>query len=240
MKVKIEKYKNHYTCYDIAKKLCFWARLVPDEYGMKSEPDWVHHFGEWLTYGSVKPEPAVGEVFSIFNDARKLTWFARLLYWFQGNNERTIKIQIDPWDTWSMDNTLSIIILPMLKQLKETKHGSPFVDDEDVPEELKSTSSPAKENDWDTDENHFKRWDWVLDEMIWAFDHIANDGEWQEEFYSGSVSMKSIQLENGMSQLIKDTGPDAFRVDYDRMQKVEDRIKNGTRLFGKYYQALWD
>jgi hypothetical protein len=139
-----------------------------------------------------------------------------------------------------MDNTLSIIILPMLKQLKETKHSSPFVDDEDVPEELKSTSSPAKENDWDTDENHFKRWDWVLDEMIWAFDHIANDGEWQEEFYSGNVSMKSIQLENGMSQLIKDTGPDAFRVDYDRMQKVEDRIKNGTRLFGKYYQALWD
>jgi hypothetical protein len=128
----------------------------------------------------------------------------------------------------------------MLKQLKETKHGSPFVDDEDVPEELKSTSSPAKENDWDTDENHFKRWDWVLDEMIWAFDHIANDGEWQEEFYSGNVSMKTIQLENGMSRLIADTGPDAFRVDYERMKKVEDRIKNGTRLFGKYYQALWD
>jgi hypothetical protein len=240
MKVKMGKYKYHYTCYDIAKKLCFWVKPVPDEYGMKSEPDWVHHFGEWLTYGSVEPEPAVGEVFSIFNDARKLTWFARLLYWFQGNNERAIKIQIDPWDTWSMDNTLSIIILPMLKQLKETKHGSPFVDDEDVPDELKSTAAPAKENDWDTDENHFKRWDWVLDEMIWAFDHIANDGEWQEEFYSGNVSMKSIRLENGMSQLIKDTGPDAFRVDYDRMQKVEDRIKNGTRLFGKYYQALWD
>ena len=68
-------------------------------------------------------------------------------------------VKIDRWDTWSMDYTLSHIIVPMLKQLKETKHGAPFTDDEDAPEELKSTSAPPKENDWDTDENHFKRWD---------------------------------------------------------------------------------
>ena len=43
-----------------------------------------------------------------------------------------------------------------------------------------------------------------------------------------------------MSQVIEDTGPDAFKVDYVRMQQVEDRIKNGTKLFGKYYQSLWD
>jgi hypothetical protein len=165
--------------------------------------------------------------------------FARLLYWLQGNSERTIKIQIDPWDTWSMDHTLALIIVPMLKQLKETTHGAASIDDEDVPEELKSTSAPAKENDWDIDDNYFKRWNWVLDEMIWAFQHIVND-DWKEEFYSGTPRMKSIQLENGMSQVIEDTGLDAFRVDYDRMQEVEDRIKNGTRLFGKYYCGLWD
>jgi hypothetical protein len=54
-----------------------------------------------------------------------------------------------------MDHTLSHIVLPMLKQLKKDKHGSPLVDDEDVPEELRSTSAPAKENDWDIDDNHF-------------------------------------------------------------------------------------
>jgi hypothetical protein len=75
--------------------------------------------------------------------------------------------------------------------------------------------------------------------MIWAFQHIVND-DWKEEFYSGILRFKSIQLENGMSQVIDDTAPDAFRVDYDRMQEVEDRIKNGTRLFGKYYRGLWD
>lgn len=240
MNIKIGKYKYIINCYGLANKLCFWVKPIKDEYGMKSKPDWVHHFGEWLTYGSVKPEPKVGEVFYMLNDDRKLTWLARFLDWVQGDRDRTIKIQIDSWDTWSMDHTLAMIIVPMLKQLKETKHGAPFVDDEDVPEELKSASAPAKENEWDTDDNHFKRWDYVLDEMIWAFQHIVNDDKWQEEFYSGTPKFKSIQLENGMSQYIEDTGPDAFKVDYVRMQQVEDRIKNGTKLFGKYYRSLWD
>lgn len=240
MNIKIGKYKDTINCYGLAVKLCFWVKPIKDEYGMKSKPDWVHHFGEWLTYGSVKPEPKVGEVFSMLDDGRKLTWLARFLYWVQGDRDRTIKIQIDPWDTWSMDHTLAMIIVPMLKQLKEKKHGGPFVDDEDVPEELKSTSAPAKENEWDTDDNHFKRWDYVLDEMIWAFQHIVNDDHWQEEFYSGTPRFKLIQLENGMSQVIEDTGPDAFKVDYVRMQQIEDRIKNGTKLFGKYYRSLWD
>jgi hypothetical protein len=33
----------------------------------------------------------------------------------------------------------------MLKQLKETKHGSPFTDMEDVPEHLRGTTT----EDWD-------------------------------------------------------------------------------------------
>ena len=36
-------------------------------------------------------------------------------------------------------------------------------------------------------------------------------------------------------------GPNhTYKCDYDGMAVVEDRIKNGFRLFGKYYQALWD
>ena len=53
--------------------------------------------------------------------------------------DRDIQVQIDPWDTWSMDHTLAHIILPMLKQLRNTKHGSPNVDNTDVPEYLCST-----------------------------------------------------------------------------------------------------
>ena len=64
--------------------------------------------------------------------------------------ERKIVIHIDDYDTWSMDHTLAPIIAPMLKQLKATKHGAPFVDDEDVPEHLRSTNAKPKENKWDT------------------------------------------------------------------------------------------
>ena len=52
---------------------------------------------------------------------------------YDDDGERTINVRIDDFDTWSMDHTLAPIILPMLIQLKETKHGSPKVDDADVP-----------------------------------------------------------------------------------------------------------
>jgi molybdopterin molybdotransferase len=48
-------------------------------------------------------------------------------------------------------------------------------DDIDVPEELRSTSAPPKENEYDTDANHFARWDWVMDEMIFAFEYQLKD-----------------------------------------------------------------
>jgi hypothetical protein len=37
-----------------------------------------------------------------------------------------------------------------------------------------------KENEWDTDSLHFMRWDWILDEMIWAFEQkVSDDAESQ-------------------------------------------------------------
>ena len=127
--------------------------------------------------------------------------------------DQKIEVQIDPWDTWSMDHTLAYIVLPMLRQLKETKHGAPLVDDEDVPEHLRSTSAPPKENEWDTDKFHFDRWDWALEEMIYAFDCKAN----------------------------KDDVYIRFDIDdRDGMKAEQERISNGFRLFGKYYENLWD
>jgi len=121
--------------------------------------------------------------------------------------EQKVKVHIDKWDTWSMDHTLAPIILPMLKQLKETKHGAPYVDPDDCPKDLR----PKEQNEYGTDDTHFARWDWVLDEMIYAFDCKANkDDVW-------------MRLE-----------------DKKEIDKEQKRISNGFRLFGKYYEALWD
>lgn len=140
---------------------------------------------------------------------------------------RKIKVRIDPYDTWNMDGTLAYIILPMLKQLKETKHGAPFVDDEDVPEELRSTAAEPKENEWDTDSNHFKRWDWVMDEMIYAF--------------TMNVGAFSGDEDRDWNLAIYNREPKGWNDDkLEEARVIQKRISNGYRLFGKYYQGLWD
>ena len=126
--------------------------------------------------------------------------------------DQKVEVHIDKWDTWSMDHTLAPIILPMLIQLKETKHGAPYVDPKDVPKELQPNKQTKKQKDnGETDSTHFERWDWVLDEMIYAFDCKAN----KDDVY--------MRFE-----------------DREEIDKEQDRISNGFRLFGKYYEALWD
>lgn len=237
MKVYIGPYKDWFGPYQLAEVLCFWAKNEKDEFGFERKPDWVHNFGEWLAHGEVEPEPAVGEIVR-WDRNRHTTLLYKFLLWVDSKKKRKIKVRIDRYDTWSMDSTLAYIVLPMLKKLKEEHHGAPFVDDEDVPEELKSTSAPPKENEYDTDANHFKRWEWVLDEMIFAFEK-KNDDSWENEFYSGKHDMMWQKEENGMSRMLH--GPnDTFKADYEGLQKVKDRISNGFRLFGKYYENLWD
>ena len=91
-----------------------------------------------------------------------------------GDEERKVEIQIDDYDSWNCDHTISLIALPLLKQLKEQKQGAPWVDDEDVPEELRSTSAKPKENEYDIDEFHFARWEYVLDCILWSLEQHAN------------------------------------------------------------------
>jgi hypothetical protein len=134
--------------------------------------------------------------------------------WFYDTfQHRKVKVRIDKYDPWSADHTLALIILPLLKRLKEDKHGSPFVDDADVPDGLKSIAASPKENEWETDEFHHDRWDYVLDEMIWAFEGIVRD-DYVEKFSPFSSNI------------------DDYKAHVARMQR-------GTTLFGKYYQGLW-
>lgn len=174
---------------------------------------------------------------------------------------RKIDVRIDKWDVWSLDTTLAYIIMPALVKLKEQKHGSPFISDEDVPEELRSTSVPESIIH-STDDNWHKRWDWVLDEMIWAFTQIRDKTE--DQFCSGNHDADFIEAplempagmtdeerkamlevadeEGGVhytSKLVR--GPlDTFKIDFEGLQAYHARIDNGTRLFGKYFRSLWD
>lgn len=175
------------------------------------------------------------------------------------SGERKINVRIDRYDTWSMDSTLAYIILPMLKQLKKDKHGAPNTDDVDVPNKLRSTSAPKKENEYDTDKFFFKRWDWILDEMIWAFSQQNTD--WERKFHSGKTDMLWQALDKDRKPVGKPRkfgqektkeekdallytmvkGPkDTHKFDKKGHAKHAARMQNGFKLFGRYYTALWD
>jgi hypothetical protein len=200
MKVYIGPYKTYYGPYQIADIVFFWV----DRKGIFADDDPRHERWDY------KAANAFGDWLADFD------WLYKFCNWVQSKRVRKCRINIHEYDTWSMDYTLSMIIHPMLEQLKETKHGAPWVDDEDVPEELRSTAAPElteqQKSYGETDGNFFKRWEWVLDEMIFA--HASQFNDWEDEYYE--------------------------RKDFDGMRVVQDRIKNGYCLFGKYYQGLWD
>lgn len=146
-------------------------------------------------------------------------------------SSQRISVRIDPYDTWSVDYTLSYIILPMLEQLQTSKHGSPWTEDEDVPDELKSINAKEKENEWDTDDNHHLRWDYILGEMIWAFKQKTRD-DWEGDFYEYEDDPTNTEgLGLGLKLKWEDRSGKAAH---------QQRMTNGFRLFGKYYEQLWD
>lgn len=159
---------------------------------------------------------------------------------YYDRQQQKIKVKIDRWDTWSADYTLALIILPMLRQLKETKHGAPNVDVSDVPNRLKPSQydiAMYNENG-QTDEKFFDRWNYVLDEMIFAFESKVDDS-WEDQFETGESDIQWRKLENGMSEMVR--GPKDTKVyDWEGRKKYQQRISNGFRLFGKYYESLWD
>ena len=111
------------------------------------------------------------------------------------DKERDIDIVIHPYDTWNMDHTLALLIVPMLKQLKATKHGAPNVDCIDVPMKLQPTQLEVVRyrEEGKTDKNFFKRWDYVIDEMIWAFEQIVDDNNVDLEGFDNH----NKRIENG-------------------------------------------
>ena len=220
MKVYKSCYRSHWISpLTIVERVFFWTKwgrqgrvnIIVEDEDFVPTPAWAERLADLI------------EPFS-----RALQWFLDLVH------PQINYVKLDRWDTWSMDHTLADIVLPMLKQLKETKHGAPFTDDEDVPEYLRSHMAQPKENEWDTDSLHFMRWDWILDEMIWAFEQkVADDAEAQ--FFDHS--------ECGSIDAMLDDPNEYFKKSkYDKAghEVWPKRKANGFRLFGKYFESLWD
>ena len=213
MKIWTSKYRNHWISpYTILKAVCFWEQDEDRIYNLAEEAN--NPYEPWVNF----LEPIC------------TAWMKFLDF----VHPRWNYVRLDYWDTWSFDHTLADIILPGLKQLKATKHGAPFVDDADVPEGvgLRSTEAEPKENEWDTDSNHFKRWDWILDEEIWAFEQLVNEDA-ESQFFDHS------ECDPGRKPW-DDEGYKKVKYDKEGHAAWQARMDNGFRLFGKYYRCHWD
>jgi hypothetical protein len=84
--------------------------------------------------------------------------------------------------------------------------------------------------------------------MIFAFKHKADDS-WENAYCSGDFDTLWVPVDKDGNEVakgehkfyqMKDGPKHTYKCDYDGMEIVHNRMKNGFRLFGKYYQGLWD
>lgn len=217
MKIFIGPYSNYFSPYHIAEKIMFWKKRHRSD----AEDEAIFNFGEWL---------------AMTKDG-KHSWLYNLCEKLNSYKKRKIKIRIDDYDAYSADHTLALIILPVLKEIRNQKMSTGFVDDADFPEELRTISVAALTEDekclGKLDDNWFKLWEWVLDEMIWTFEQHAMDN-WEEQYYSGE---SDLQFD---STGYITTGPnDTFKIDQEGIKEHSARMLRGRILFAKYYESLW-
>jgi hypothetical protein len=203
MKVNIGPYKDHLTTWRIK---CDYLELMYGDAWIDVKEDqyvWIDHIVVGILDGidfCLKPLNKI--------------------------NQRKVKVKYHNYDTWSLDNTLALIILPGLKQLKAVNQGYPSVHPDDLPTVCLKDAEGSEQ------------WDWVMDEMIWAFNEIANDYPGENNFHLGTVDM--VWKKDGEFYTMEKGPNHTFSVDIDRRKKYDARIDRGLALFGKYYRSLWD
>lgn len=167
---------------------------------------------------------------------------------FFKNSNRKIDVQIDPYDTWNLDHTLALIILPALIQLKECKHGIPSNLSGDEFTDQLSFDFYSETHD-DSYAEGVKRWNEIMDKMIWSFQQLVSEdydslyhhGDPKYDFVKSNIQYPNPitgKMENTFQMV--DTNPTEHWYDHVGHTLHEERIQEGLELFGKYYRALWD
>lgn len=119
-------------------------------------------------------------------------------------------------DTWGFDGYLAKVISEGCKHLKEHKHGIPC-------EYVSFKKDKSYEYDEKEGEEGERRWNEVLDKVIFAFDlirQIQYDGD--KEFYLGRLSEEDRKRFNCITK------------------EENDKIEEGKKLFIDNFTNFWD
>jgi hypothetical protein len=160
----------------------------------------------------------------------------------KGSGSRRVSVEVDPFDTWSLDHTLALIILPALIQLKHTKHGVPtdFVDDMSEGRHGQYSFEFLKEDADEVFQKGCDNWEKIFDKMIWSFQQLALD-DYSDQYHHGDINIGWKKTNLFMNrEIMTDENPEEHWYDYVGHMKHEERIQEGLDLFSKYYRTLWD
>lgn len=175
----------------------------------------------------------------------KIGQFVLPLNRWSNDRQRKVNIHIDDYDIWSADNTIALIMVPLLKKLKTEYLGYPSqIDCIDIPADMQIT--PEEVGSEEVFNKKQAQWDYILGEMIWAFEQHVNDDN-DEQFYHNIDQLELIPTPvddiKGYTQIEineqKDPNKPPYRCDREGLEQHHRRIKNGLYLFAKYYNNLW-
>ena len=148
-------------------------------------------------------------------------------------------VQFGVKDTWSLDASLSPIILSALLKFKETINAPSRKDWVGVPSQIMYELFPDIEYNYSDEqlEKGSEYWNSILDKMIYAFD---SNNEPNISSYGFKFNHESEKTEEGF---VKTSITTTNESEYQRYKKDEDQywknVDEGHLLFGKFFRSLW-
>lgn len=147
-------------------------------------------------------------------------WLSELL-----TPKRKIKINTDKYDHWSAYQTIALVAIPVIENLRKNIHGYPcdFCD----PNEYGYGDGTGTAG-----------WDMVLQKIIWSLKQAAGDTDLDEFWIQKPGDWVWTPTDNPeLTQLTFDPPGILNRPAHDA---YNGRVQEGLDLFGKYFQNLWD
>lgn len=165
----------------------------------------------------------------------------------KSDKERKVDIRIDDWDTFSLDHTLAMIILPALIKFKECRKKFPGVPNVFLDDNPKYKDEHGNHTDEAIDIGE-QKYEAFLDECIWAFDQIVNDHAEEKNFWHRKPEYDHLSEEEFKALPRFEDIPNSENkrfvsyeyLDREARQAYYDRIDQALIAFGKNFSScLW-
>jgi hypothetical protein len=150
----------------------------------------------------------------------KIPYGWRMYYRYQDVRHWTIKTYqrlrygVSDSECWNLSNTITSFVLPRLKHFKKMKR---YAYPPDITPE---------------------QWEEIIDELIWTFEFMDNDGEELNPF--PQVWKKDESLWEYCEREKTEEEKESMNKWQTKQNELHERKRRGLELFAKYYDALWD